>query len=92
MQIKQLEALVKVIDCASFSKAAEVSYLSQPTISSHVRNLERELGVTLLIRSTKRVRPTPAGQLLYDYAKEILDLHDRALAATRDLARGKQKN
>lgn len=91
MQIKQLEALVGVIDHASFTKAAEAGYLSQPSISSHIRNLERELGTKLLVRSTKRVQPTPAGLLLYDYAKQILDLHDRALAATRDLVREGQK-
>jgi len=79
MQIKQLEALVNVIDFGSFSKAAEASYLSQPTISSHIRTLEREVGAKLVIRSTKEIYPSHAGKVLYEYAKEILKLRERAL-------------
>ncbi|NLJ70282.1 MAG: LysR family transcriptional regulator [Clostridiaceae bacterium] len=79
MQIKQLEALVNVIDFGSFSKAAEATYLSQPTISSHIRTLEREVGTKLVIRSTKEIYPSQAGKVLYGYAKEILKLRERAL-------------
>lgn len=79
MQIKQLEALVNVIDFGSFSKAAEATYLSQPTISSHIRILEREVGMKLVVRSTKEIFPSHAGKILYEYAKEILKLRDRAL-------------
>lgn len=79
MQIKQLEALVNVIDFGSFSKAAEATYLSQPTISSHIRTLEREVGMKLVIRSTKEIYPSHAGKVLYEYAKEILKLRERAL-------------
>ncbi len=79
MQIKQLEALVNVIDFRSFSKAAEATYISQPTISSHIRILEREVGRKLVIRSTKEIFPSHAGKILYSYAKEILKLRDRAL-------------
>lgn len=79
MQMKQLEALVNVIDFKSFSKAAEATYLSQPTISSHIRILESELGVKLVIRSTKEIYPSYAGKVLYEYAKEILKLRERAL-------------
>ncbi len=79
MQIKQLEALVNVIDFGSFSKAAEATYLSQPTISSHIRTLEKEVGMKLVIRSTKEIYPSHAGKVLYEYAKEILKLRERAL-------------
>ena len=79
MQIKQLEALVNVIDFGSFSKAAEATYLSQPTISSHIRTLEREVGTKLVVRSTKEIYPSHAGKVLYEYAKEILKLRERAL-------------
>ncbi|HHU53823.1 MAG TPA: LysR family transcriptional regulator [Clostridiaceae bacterium] len=79
MQIKQLEALVNVIDFGSFSKAAEATYLSQPTISSHIRTLEREVGTKLVVRSTKEIYPSHAGKVLYEYAKEILKLRERAM-------------
>ena len=79
MQMKQLEALVNVIDFRSFSKAAEATYLSQPTISSHIRILEREVGAKLVVRSTKEIHPSHEGKILYGYAKEILKLRERAL-------------
>ncbi|HZJ68388.1 MAG TPA: LysR family transcriptional regulator [Candidatus Eisenbacteria bacterium] len=79
MQMKQLEALVNVIDFRSFSKAAEATYLSQPTISSHIRILEREVGTKLVVRSTKEIYPSHEGKILYGYAKEILKLRERAL-------------
>ncbi|MDI9490209.1 MAG: selenium metabolism-associated LysR family transcriptional regulator [Bacillota bacterium] len=84
MQIKQLEALVNVIDFGSFSKAAEATYLSQPTISSHIRTLEREVGTKLVVRSTKEIYPSHAGKVLYEYAKEILKLRERALLDLND--------
>lgn len=49
MDIKQLEAFVAVAKKQSFSKAAKDLYLSQPTISSHIQNLENEMQTSLLI-------------------------------------------
>ena len=53
MEFKQLEAFVNVIRYKSFSKAAEATYLTQPTISTHISALERELGVRLIDRRGK---------------------------------------
>ena len=78
MQIKQLEAFVQVIRLKSFSKAAEAIFLSQPSISAYISSLEDELGVTLIIRSTKEICPTEAGKRLYAYANEVLSTLDRA--------------
>ncbi len=78
MQIKQLEAFVHVIRLKSFSKAAESIFLSQPSISAYVSSLEEELGVMLIIRSTKEICPTEAGKKLYAYANEILSTLERA--------------
>ena len=78
MQIKQLEAFVQVIRLKSFSKAAESIFLSQPSISAYVSSLEDELGVTLIIRSTKEICATEAGKRLYAYANEILSTLERA--------------
>ena len=50
MDIRKLEAFCKVYELQSFSKAGEAMFLSQPTISSHVANLEDELGVKLFDR------------------------------------------
>ena len=55
MNLKQLEAFVQVAEGGSFSKAAKELFLTQPTISSHISSLERELNARLFVRNTKEV-------------------------------------
>lgn len=74
MNLKQLEAFVKVAEDGSFSKAAKDLYLTQPTVSAHISALERELEVRLFIRNTKEVSMSEDGQELYKYAKQMIDL------------------
>lgn len=79
MDIRQLEAFVYTVKYQSFSLAAQKLYLSQPTVSSHICKLEKELGTQLLKRTTKTFSITPAGQTLYNYAAEILNLQQKAV-------------
>ena len=79
MDIRQLEAFVYTAKYQSFSLAAQKLYLSQPTVSSHICNLEKELHTQLLQRTTKALSMTPAGRRLYSYAAEILDLRHKAI-------------
>ena len=79
MEIKQLEALVCVAKNLSFSKAAENMYISQPTVSAYISSLEKYLGAQLLIRNTKEVSLTKAGQVFISYAQKILSLREQAL-------------
>ena len=79
MDIRQLEAFVYTVKYQSFSLAAQKLYLSQPTVSSHINNLEKELHTRLLKRTTKSLSVTPAGQTLYNYAAEILNLQQKAI-------------
>ena len=81
MDIKQLEAFVYVVETCSFSKAGELLHLTQPTISSHILSLERELNIKLIVRTTKETYPSEAGKLLYNYAKEILIMRENAIQA-----------
>ncbi len=83
MDIKQLEAFVYVVETCSFSKAGELLHLTQPTISSHILSLERELNIKLIVRTTKETYPSEAGKLLYRYAKEILVMRENAVQAIR---------
>lgn len=87
IDMKELEAFSCVVDKESFSRAAEVLYLTQPTVSAHVASLERKLGVKLLVRTTKEIYPSDAGNLLYDYAKEILRLRSGAVQAIQAFSR-----
>ena len=74
MNLKQLEAFVKVAEGGSFSKAAKDLILTQPTISAHITSLEKEFDVRLFVRNTKEVNLSDDGKLLYNYAKQIVEL------------------
>lgn len=74
MNLKQLEAFVKVVETGSFSKAAKELYLTQPTVSAHISALEKELKVRLFIRNTKEVALSDAGCDLYKYARQMFEL------------------
>ena len=78
MELRQLEAFSRVVETGSFSRAAELLRVSQPTVSVHVTALERELGLTLIARTTREVGPTEAGRILFEYARQMLDLRQRA--------------
>jgi len=86
LELKQLEAFVKVYELQNFSKAADELFLSQPSISAYINALEKEVGSKLIHRSTKTFQATKSGTLLYEYAKEILSLHDKGVAALKNLS------
>ena len=79
MEFKQLEAFVAVVEYGSFSEAARRLYLTQPTVSSHIRTLEEELHTSLILRTTKRVTVTAHGYQLYDSAIRMLDIRNHLL-------------
>ena len=76
MDFKHLEAFIKVVELASFSKAAEALYISQPSVSTYITSLEKELGVLLINRWGKSLQPTAAGSLFLEKAKELLSLKE----------------
>ncbi len=80
MEFRQLEAFVAVADRRSFSEGANYLFLSQSTVSSHIKNLERELQHQLITRSTKPLRLTPEGERFLVYARRIVETRDAALA------------
>lgn len=72
MTITQLEYLIAVVNYGSFSSAAEHCFVTQPSLSTQIKNLEDELGVILLNRGDKPIIPTQAGQVIIDQAKRAL--------------------
>lgn len=81
MDFKQIEAFINVAKYKSFSKAAEATFLSQPTISSHISSLEKELKVMLFDRNGKDIRLTEAGKLFYEYAINLVNIRDNAISS-----------
>lgn len=73
MDIRQLETFIYLCDYKSFSKAGEKLFITQPTVTNHIKNLENELGVNLVNRLGNSISITDAGSILYKYAKDVLD-------------------
>ncbi len=79
MEFKQLQSFAALVKYKSFSKVADKLYISQPTVSTHVRDLEKELKTKLVIRSTHSVEITEKGYELYNFACHVLDMRDHLL-------------
>lgn len=91
MDLWRLNIFCKVVELRSFSKAASTVYLSQPTVSSHIKDLENHFECKLIDRLGREVVPTKAGQLLYGYAAKMIALKEdteRALAEFQGKIRG----
>ena len=76
MTIIQLEYLLAVANCGSFSQAAEHCFVTQPSLSMQIKALEEELGVVLLDRSKKPVIPTQAGEIVLAQARETITAYN----------------
>jgi DNA-binding transcriptional LysR family regulator len=82
---QELSVFVRAAESGSFSRAARESRLSQPSVSRIIGELEARLGVTLLLRTTRRITVTDAGALFLDRAREILADMEEAEDAARGL-------
>lgn len=76
MEFKQLQSFAAVVRCRSFTQAARQLFTSQPTVSTHLRQLEEELQTRLIVRTTKTIEVTPRGRELYEFAVRVLALRD----------------
>lgn len=86
LNLHRLWIFTQVVECGGFSAAAEKLYMSQPSVSTQVRQLERTLRVTLVDRTGNSVRPTAEGEMLAEYARRMLLLADEAVAAVRQVS------
>lgn len=84
MDLKQLRHLVAIVETESFSRAAQMTAISQPALTRSIKLLEERLLVVLFERTTRRVTPTEAGLRLYKRAKVILNEAENALADLQD--------
>lgn len=79
MEFKQLQSFVEVVNHQSFTKAADKLFISQPTVSAHITQLEEELNTRLILRTTKSISLTEKGEEVYEYATKILGLKSRMM-------------
>lgn len=88
MTMTQLKYFVTVANCLSFTKAADQLYVTQPALSRHINNLEKELNVLLFIRTGREVQLTPAGQLLLKGFSEMYDNFSTLLNQAQSIQKG----
>lgn len=79
MDFRHLESFAAVAKTRSFSKAADLLFLTQPTISNHINHLEGEMNTLLINRNNKHIHLTPAGEMLLRHVLIILNERDQAL-------------
>jgi len=89
MNLGDLRAFLAVVDCGGFGRAATSLNLAQPAISQQVRRLEKNLGTELLVRTTRSVRLSRAGELLVPRARSIISEVERAEDDMRLAASGR---
>ena len=77
MLLRQIKYFITVVDTGSFTEAAEECFISQSAISQQILSLEKEIGVQLLHRSTRRFTLTEAGKYLYGNGKKLLGEIDK---------------
>ncbi|MCX5847648.1 MAG: selenium metabolism-associated LysR family transcriptional regulator [Deltaproteobacteria bacterium] len=76
--IQQLEVLIALIEAGSFTRAAGKLFLSQPSLTKQIQNLEEAVGTRLVNRGSTGISLTPEGQVIYDYAKRTVRLREDA--------------
>jgi DNA-binding transcriptional LysR family regulator len=88
MELRQLRHFVAVAEHRSFSEAAAKVYLSQPALTRSIQQLEKFVGMPLLIRGARSVSLTPAGERFYQYAAMIVGECTLAKSAVADIKSG----
>lgn len=86
LSLHRLWIFVQVIESGGFSAATEKLFMSQPSISNQVRQLETSLKTTLIDRSGSRIKPTAEGEVLLEYAKRLFVLADEAVSAVAQVS------
>lgn len=79
MDIEYIKRFIIVAQCLNFSKAADMLFISQPTLSHSITSLEKKLGTALFVRNTKSVKLTRAGELFFPAALQIMEVYQNAV-------------
>ena len=87
MKLSTLRYLTTIVDCGSYSKAAEVLYVTQPALSQAIQRLEQEIGMPVF-EHNKKTQLTKAGEIIVADARRMLELEDHMINRLNALSRG----
>jgi len=90
MNVDSLKMFCLVVDVGSISKAARLSFVSQPAVTRQIRQLEELYKAPLFERTAGKLTLSDAGEILYPYAKEIVEYSKRSFEAIQEIMIGKQ--
>ncbi len=85
----KLLTLIEVEKRNGYTAAADALSLTQPAVSQHIRQLEKENGITIFHRAGGQLKPTPEGEILLSYAKRIVSLYRELASKLKDQAKGR---
>lgn len=83
----KLLTLLKVKETGNYTRAAEQLALTQPAVSQHIKQLEKDLGITLFLRGGGKIKPTPEGKLVIQYAERVVSLYEHLQQQLKDQKR-----
>jgi DNA-binding transcriptional LysR family regulator len=91
LDLRKLRYFAAVAEHRHFGRAAVQLYIAQPVLSRQIRALERELGCALLVRTTRSVQLTPAGEQLHEEARSVFATVDAAVRRVHEVDRGVER-
>ena len=84
----KIKTLLTLEQLGSYTQTAEALSLTQPAVSHHIRLLEEEYGIRIFVKAKHKLKPTPEGEVLLDYARQAMALSDGVRQAIEDCQRG----
>lgn len=73
MTLQQLQQIITIADSGSMNEAAKKMFISQPSLSAAVKELEKEIGISIFVRSNRGIVITPEGEEFLGYARQIFE-------------------
>lgn len=88
MEFNWLTTFITAAECENFRRTAEILYISQPSVTVHIKALEKEVGAVLFHRDGKRIKLTEEGKRYLVHAKELIRVYQRGLEDMKSLSQG----
>ncbi|MBW3114657.1 MULTISPECIES: LysR family transcriptional regulator [Bacillaceae] len=91
MDLNVVKTFISAAEFSHFRKAAERLYISQPTVTVHIKQLEKKLGVKLFEREGKKIKLTEAGRSYLKHAKRLIEIYEEGITALQSISQGYTK-